>query len=143
MLEGDGGLELPTSALPEAEPPTLLLRPLSLAHIEQPHFSLAAPTQALVSVMVSFTAPEVLSSSNLKRDGAVKLQPCVLGSSLAAPWLLLRGLAKGAGWNGEAVQQPQTFSSHKLALGKLGKAGSLMGWECGGGFGAVRVELFS
>lgn len=140
MLEGDGGLELLMSALPEAECPALLLQPLSLTHIKQPHFSLVAPTQALVSVMVSFTAPEVLSSSHPKRDGVVKPQPCTLGSSWAAPWLLLRGLAKGARWNVEAVQQPQTFSSHKLALGKLGKAGSLMGWECGGGFGAVGVR---
>lgn len=100
MLEGDGRLELPMSALPEAEPPALLLWPLSLTHVEQPHFSLAAPMQALVSVMVSFTAPEVLSSSNPKRDGVVKPQPCVLGSFLAAPWLLLRGLAKGARWKG-------------------------------------------
>lgn len=62
----------------------------------------------------------------------------------AAPWqLLLRGLAKAARWNGEAVQQPQTFSSHKLTLGKLGKTGFLIGWECGGGFGAIGVELFS
>lgn len=98
--------------------------------------------QALFSAMVSFTTPELLSLNGPKRDNVVKLQPCALGSSLAAPWLLLCGLAKGARWKGEAIQQPQTFSFHKLALGKLGKVGSLSGWECGGGFGAVGVELF-
>lgn len=73
------------SALPEAEPPALLLQPLSVTHIEQPHFTLVTPTQALVSVMVSFTAPEVLSSSDCKRDGVAKPLSCMLGSSLAAP----------------------------------------------------------
>ena len=132
MLEGDGGLELPTSALPETEPPALLWQPLT--RVELPPFSLVAPSLVLVSMMVSFTAPEVLSSSDPEKDCVGKLQPCVLGGSLAAPWLLLRGLAKGAGWSGEAAQQPQTFSSHKLALGKRGKAGSLMGWGAAGGF---------
>lgn len=63
----------------------------------------------------------------------------LLGSCLA----LLCGLAKGARWNEEAVQQPQTFSPHEIALGNLGKAGFLMSWARGGGFGAVGVEFFS
>lgn len=87
-----------------------------------------------------FTEPEALSSSSPKRDGAVKLQVKLLaGSSLASavwPW-------PRAKWNREAVQEPQAFSSHKVALGKLGKAGAFVGWECGGSFGAVGVELFS
>lgn len=92
---------------------------------------------ALGSVLVSVTAPQVLSSNDPERDRTAKPQPRVAALAPAGC------LAKGAGWNREVFQQPQTFSSHELALDNLGKAGSLMGWEGEGDFGEVGVELFS
>lgn len=53
--------------------------------------------QVLVSAMVSFTAPEVLSSGCPKSGSVVELQPCMLGSSSAAAWLCYVALLKVQG----------------------------------------------